>query len=246
MTNIEARRAELEAKHRQDLIDLDREAIILRELPPELAALESRVYMHKLYDRAGSLKFKHNRYTSIQRAPNPTLDTARQLANTFAPAVPLVVFRDGCVGIRTVANVEAMPEERQENAQITRIAPFWVTIDPASHNSNVSLEWIANIAGMLIAIEVEYFLHDPALRPLGDLSIRMSGLKGHGQRVESNTFTVGRGVQVLDNCTARQIRYASGSGDTPGQHLIYWEIGSMDDASVDVRDLIAALQGKAV
>lgn len=244
MRNHEARRAELKARHEQAMIDLDREEIILRTLPDDLAALESIVTMHKLYDRAGSLKFKYNRYTSIQRAPNPTLETARQLANTFAPAVPLVVSRESTVGIRTVGNAEAMPEEKRDNAQITRIAPFWVVVDPASHGSTVSLEWIATIEGMLIACEVEYVLHDPALRPLGDLSIRRSGAKGYGQKVERNDFEVGRTVRVLGNCAARQIRYASGSADEPGQHVIYWEIGSTDDATVDVRDLIAALQGK--
>lgn len=233
-------RAELLKRHENERESLESQLTILQAIPESLVDVEWSAHVYRLYDRSASLTAKYNRYTSIQKHPNPTLQNVIQLAEAFPIHAPLVLFRAGSVGIRTAENVEAMTDDQRDRADlITSIAPFWVRIQPSQHSQELEIGWIARIADRWVDCKVEFPLYGPEARTLGSLEVRYKYADPHHNHiasVETNRFTLAPRFEVFGNCAARLIKYGSGSADTPGDHLIYWENGSVDDPSARVEE----------
>lgn len=236
--------AKLDNDYRQKRAEIETKYLLLQDLPPELRGYDWRPHIYKLYDRVGTLALSPNRYESLRNGmPDPTLDTARQLAAALPARAPVCLFRDGSsVSVRTSADA-ARALDKRPDATVTPIAPLWITVQPSSYDQTIDLQWITEIGVGLVECSIKLPLYSDTARKLGSLRLEFEHYSGDGEvsSVRRNEFTIAPAVSVLKNAKAGAIRYASGDHKTPGHHLIYWDSADGEHADLTVDEILAAL-----
>ncbi len=228
MRNYESRVQALEQKHIKEVADLEATREILDALPEALQDLDWHAHIYKLYDRSASIRVEVNRYESIRKHPDPTLDTIVQLSEVF-PIVPAMIYRDGSVGIRTGPDARSEAEKalaRGADPTLTPIAPIRVDIYAANYSNRVEFEWFAHVAGRTIECGVGFPLYHAAVKNLGRLLVHREGegsYRGEHSKVISTEFEPGDTVRVINNAKFDRIRYSSGDPMQPSRILGYWD-----------------------
>lgn len=241
--DADQKRREFEDKVNADRQKLEQQIEALAALPEPLADLEWHYHASKLYGRQASMRCKQSYAESLRQGRDATLADVLTLADRTA-RVPQVLYRDSCVGVRDLAFVDAMPETQTQVATILHIAPFWVDVDPAEHSRDITLHLPGVLAGQVVDFQFTWGLHSKIGRAFGvsRVEYERSGRDQRPVSVRRNDFTIENNLVVFGNCSARQIRYASGSRETPGRHLFYWEVGNTDEPSATIYELCKAWQ----
>jgi hypothetical protein len=235
----DTKRANLEQRQADERDKLAVECAILEQIPDSLSHVEWSAHPYKLHGRTGSLhaRVPFSRYTSDGK-PDPTLDDALTLARTFPDHAPMAFMRDGSAGLYTREYLETLSDEKQDRAEIHRIAPFWARFDSISDVFEIG--WIARIADRWIECEIHFHTYSNVARTIGRRIVEYERAgRGDNSRiisVRTNTVQMNPAFTVFGNCSAQVVRYSSGSNDRPGDVLIYWEIGNMDDAEISDDD----------
>lgn len=213
----------LEKKSAKEAADLRAKHEVLKHLPDIGEYAPPSVHMYALYGAAGSLHFRHQRYSSIAEGKSPDPALLRQLLAAFPP-VDALLWRDGSVSFRPE------PETYTNNGEIKEIAPVQFRIQPSEYSRTVDVQWWSTVGERLMRFEVEFPMHEYAAK-LGTLNIQYVRMFGRGEirRIESQHFTPANG--------ASYIRYASGDHKTPGEVIVYWP----RDAAIDP---VAILEGR--
>ncbi len=163
------------------------------------------------------------------------------------------MYRDGCVGIRTLQDA-AQELERAEgrnantSARYQPLCPFWVSVNPDNYNNSVAFRWIASVAGYRMEFRIALPLYSAEVKRLGSCSIRYQGgdlmHRDRDERVIlSNTFEFGPAVTVIKNAKIDRVTYGSGSRTSPGHHLLFWDSANGEPGEATVLDLIEILRG---
>lgn len=249
----EDRIAKLEERQRSERTNLEREIQIFQHLPESLTKLDSMVHMHKLYDRIGSIHFKYHRYESIRNGQSdPTTGDIREMLKVFPP-VDLAIYRDGCVGVRTLADALAM-FDKHDNAQYGPIAPFWFSFNPSSYSEEFCIHYIGQSPIGLLEVETFFPAYGTLARTIGVCVVQRSkdNSRDYEDRVITRDEFVGNDkVRVVSNARQSVIRYSSGdSRKTPGQKLVYYDSADGHVANLtlaemlDVMDAMVAKEAK--
>lgn len=240
----EQEREKLEKRQADERARLEQEHEIRSLIPPDLAAeLTHSYHAHKLYGHDGSLVFRFNRFASLVSGPmrDPDLRDVIRLAQAFPRHAEHVLYKSGgCTSVRERAS---LPDDADERGTVSLLAPYWITIDPAIADAMV-IHWTAAIGSRYVRLEVHFRLTGREARSVGRLALTYKYYGGHHGEIASvdrNDFTVNPNIAVIGNSSARQVRCASGDRKTPGQHLIVWERGTIDDADTSAADLAALL-----
>lgn len=247
---VDERRKAIEDKYRADLAQLEQETKIFSVLPAPLDTYEWNYHRYKLYGRRSSLRLGPCRYESLRKHPDPTLNTAYDLAMAFPDFTPMVFMRDRSgSAIKTKAFADALPEKDTDDAEIMNIAPYWLTIEPDNYNRAVCLHWVTTIADEIVECEIQYSMWSDIGKRFGRLRLEYEYSGRHRDeisRVKTNQFDVDPRIDVIGNCRARITRYGTGDPKTPGQHKVYWEVGNIDPADSTVITLLDRLNAITV
>jgi hypothetical protein len=195
------------------------------------------------------VKVSVERYSSLGNA-GAKIDatTVRELAAAFPPIQLRRYEHHGSKTILPVARLESWPEKkRAEYPDWVEIAPFFVDIEPARFSNTATLAWYSRADVGIIHVEVEFALHSVS-GWLGTSTVRYQQYQG-GERVTENHFAPHSlthrlsvdEMPVADR--AQMVRYASGSPETPGQHLLYWQPLSPEPVSIEA--IIAIIPARA-
>lgn len=252
MKTYEDKRAALDREHAAKLRALDVETKIGAALPEFMHAYNVATHAYALYDRIASVEINYNAFrVSTDTTPDPTWQTLRDVAAGFTFA-DLAIFRDGSVGVRTLADAQAeyvKAEKRNPDtsAEVHPIAPFWISIEPARYSNTCTFHTIVMLADVgMVELRIAYPNHGAVARAIGKVEIRraLRPASEHYEhsRIVSQDLTLNEPIRVLGNAKAVTLRYGSGSAETPGQHLIYWDSCDGEPADITIGTLIAKLE----
>lgn len=242
--------AALEQRYADERKRLDREITLLAHLPESLTVLDSMAHIHKLYDRVGSLHFKYHRYESIRHGQlDPTTADIREMLKTFPP-VDLAVYREGCVGVRTLADALAMFDKNPDRATYGPIAPFWFTYNPSSYSQEFCIHYIGQSPIGLIEVETFFPMFSKLARTLGHCLVERS--RDQSRDIEDRVITrdefIGNAAtRVVANARQSVLRYGSGDArKTPGIKLVYYDSADGHVANLTLAEMLDIMDALAV
>lgn len=242
--------AALEQRYADERKRLDREITLLSHLPESLTVLDSMAHIHTLYDRVGSLHFKYHRYESIRHGQlDPTTADIREMLKTFPP-VDLAVYRDGCVGVRTLADALAMFDKNPDRATYGPIAPFWFTYNPSSYSQKFCIHYIGQSPIGLIEVETFFPMFSKLASTLGHVHVRWSTENTRYEDlryVVANEWKENDAVRVVKNARQSVLNYSSGDArKTPGIKLVYYDSADGHVANLTLAEMLDIMDALAV
>jgi len=248
---------ELEAKHAQARGELDKEVALYAAMPPELLELNSFAHMGGLWDRVGSLTFRY--YDSpylMKGAPAPTLQHVAACMLAFPP-VPLSIYRDGCVSVRTADDAQRAHEKAQSRmapghetrATITPIASMFISFEAASYSRSMEVEYIGTTPIGRVSFKFQFPINGAVAVAVGQVNISyesaFSNARGRmgdeyeTKRIHSKHFRPTTPCKVIGSARLSTLNYAdSQDKKEPGEVLAYWESCDGEHANVSIWDLI--------
>jgi hypothetical protein len=226
----------LAKRHAYETARLHREAELLSLLPAAIMDIDITAHPHKLWNRSGSIHLNYQRYSSI-KGRQPTVDDVLLLADVFPP-VPLCVYRDGCVSIRTADD----PALHKGNGVITPIAPFWLRFS-VSHEPEMSAHFIGQTGAGLVEFHIEFPLHSDTAKRIAWVRVNYEGHYSDNycgeRRIASSSLEVLKPYQIVNGCRAERINYSSGSSTTVGEKILYYDSANGEHANVTLADVLA-------
>ena len=216
--SLEEELQQIAEKAANDARNLRRQYEVLLQFGEAILGYEKPfVHFYKLYGRRGSVNFRYNRYTSIANGKNPDAKLLAYLLANF-PGVPMVKYRDGCVGFRPSVTGEPAAlaaREKGHKVDLYDCGPVTVSIDPAEYAQSAKIEWTTDLGGELWEIQVEFPLYVTDFGRLNLRYNRYAGGRGEICSIERCDFSAHAPWQVL--------KYARGDHKTPNLFVLYMD-----------------------
>jgi len=161
----------------------------------------------------------------------PSAAILRDLAAAFPPE-PVAKYKgEGTTSFLPVAVFESWPEKKKDRFDDeSRIAPFILEIEPGRHSRKAEINWWSVVEGIgRVKVSLAFPL-DRQTFGVSTVQYERCGQFGREERVVRNDFGVNSPLQIIrsgegdDRAGAEvdQMRYASGSHETPGQIVVFW------------------------
>jgi hypothetical protein len=237
-------RKRLEERHARDLARLEREREIRTMIPDDLSRdLHVTYHPYALYGHSGSLKISGEKFYSVtkQDSRQPTLQDVIRLAEIFPEHAPIGLLRSA--GTTSIQEFSTLAD--RDSGTVARLEPYWIEIEPSTYTGmTATIHWTAKIGSEFVRIDVEFPLHSAIGRAIGSLDLYIDRYyDGRPKKVTRNLFDVNPEIRAIGNGSVTQIRYASGSKEAPGRHLIAWKVDAAEP-STTVADLARAIEGQ--